>query len=256
MMHGQSFDQLALQLAAQNALVVAPDLRGFGRSYYATNGDKDKTDYLRSLADLSHLLRLFKDEHEDLPFFCAGESLGAHLARALVTMHPELVDGLILSSPCVRPRMVSLPLIPHACSQLMLAGFSPEREVDLLPFAKNFLKGEPDSLHVYLNDPLTRKSLDVLELIDSLRIVGSMSGQQLPAELPVLVLRGINDCVCKSNSFKQFIDSLQTTNLVVHGCHGCGHLILQSPLVVREVMQLISSWLHAAPMRVQVGDSG
>ncbi len=245
MMHGQSFDALATQLAAQDALVVAPDLRGFGRSYFVTDGQRDKADYLRSLADLGGLLRILVERYGELPLFCAGESLGAHLARGVASLHPELVTGLILSSPCVRPQIVSLPLIPYACSQLMLAGLDREREFDLAPFAKALLKGEPDTLQRYLDDPMARKSLEIMELINSLRIVGSMELQRLSPDIPILVFRGANDCVCKTNSFERFVDSLNSSNLIVHCCKSCGHLILQAPEVNETILDIILRWLDS-----------
>lgn len=120
MMHGRSFDAIASQLAARDTIVFAPDLRGFGRSYFGDDEQqRGRANYLQSLHEISVLLVALKDRY-DLPLFCAGESLGAHAARDVVTTCPEVAAGLILSSPCVRPRMVSVPLIPHACSQLLL----------------------------------------------------------------------------------------------------------------------------------------
>lgn len=243
MMHGRSFQSLAAHLAELGNVVVAPDLRGFGRWYFSPQGEKERISFSRSLEDLSRLFRLLEDKYRGLPLFCAGESLGSHFARKAVALHPELVSGLILASPCMRPRLVSVPLIPYTCSQIVLAGLDPAREVNLSPFARQFLKDEPDNLQSYLDDPMSRKSLEVLELIDSLRVGEMGTADSIPGDLPVLVLRGKNDCVCTDSSMKKFIDTLQSTSLTVHYCGGCGHLILQAAEVKDEVLAVIDSWL-------------
>lgn len=244
MMHGKSFDALAQKLAQRGALVVAPDLRGFGRWYFSEEGERSKTSFSKSQEDLSRLFRLLEDQHPGLPLFCIGESLGAHFARRATALHPELVRGLILSSPCMRPRLVSLPLIPYTWSQLVIAGINPAHEVNLSPFARQFLKDEPDNLETYLNDPLSRKSLEVLELIDSLRIADSRGLGAIPKDMPVLVLRGKKDCVCKVSSMKKFIDSLKSDNLTVHRCSGSGHIILQTPELNSNVFNVLEGWLE------------
>ena len=244
MMHGKSFDTLAQSLAAAGAIVVAPDLRGFGRCYFTDENEKEKTSISRSQEDLSKLFQLLEEEHPGLPLFCAGESLGAHFARRATALHPELVSGLILSSACLRPRLMSFPLIPHAWSELVLAGIVPGRELNLSPFARQFLKHEPDNLRTYLDDPMSRKSLEVLELIDSLRIADDQSLGHIPKNMPVLVLRGKNDCVCKESSMKKFVDSLKSEKLTIFRSAGCGHLILQANEVHPNILGLMKRWME------------
>lgn len=244
MMHGGSFESFARYLAAAGNLVVAPDLRGFGRWHFSTDSRQDRIDHKKSLEDLSLLIQTYKDNNPGLPVYCVGESLGAHFARRVAAMHPQLLSGLILSSPCLRPRILSLPLIPYACSELVLSGIDPARKMNLSPFAERFLRDEPENLRYYLEDPMSRKSLEILELIDSLRIVGLIDLVKVPPEIPVLVLRGKNDCVCKNDSVKKFIDSLDTEKLTVHA-DNCGHMILQVSELKETVLAVLSEWLKS-----------
>jgi alpha-beta hydrolase superfamily lysophospholipase len=247
LMHGKAFDHFATYLAARDCAVVAPDLRGFGRSHFSSNqGELSKIDYQKSFEDLCNVMSVLKKEYPNIPLFCAGESLGTHLARHLAHTNPEDIDGLVLSSPCLRPKMISAPLIPHALMQLVQSRLDPNAEFNLRPFAERFLRDEPVSLDSYLNDPMTRKSLEILELIDSIRIVGSLEFQQISGHIPILVLRGKKDCVCESTSMTKFLDALKTDNLTVHPCKGCGHLILQNPDVDGSVLDTIYRWLRSS----------
>lgn len=241
MMHGRSFDELARHLVGNDIMVVAPDLRGFGRSYFR-QGRRSPIDYEASLDDVLHLSRHLKT-HFDAPVVIGGESLGAHVARALVASYPALYSGLILSSPCIRPRMVSFSLIPHAVSEAVQIGLLKYREVDLKPFASRFLKDEPDHLKHYLEDPMSRKSLDVLELIESMLVVGSFQPARLPAHIPVLVFRGENDGVCRSASYNQFISTLKTDKIRYHRCGSCAHIILQSKTIDPSIVAVLLDWL-------------
>jgi alpha-beta hydrolase superfamily lysophospholipase len=246
MMHGKAFDHVASHLASNGSVVVAPDLRGFGRWYFRGSADeKNRIDYRKSVEDLSNLLLAIKQEYSGLPFFCAGESLGTHLARHIAAIQSRKVDGLILSSPCMRPKMVSVPLLPHTLTQLVLTGLDPKSEFDLSPFAEQFLKEEKESLQSYLNDPMTRKSLEFLELVDSLGIARAVKPKRVSPRIPILVLRGRKDCVCETESMAQFIDELKTNNLTIHPCTTCGHLILQNPDVDKAILHRISSWLES-----------
>ncbi len=100
MMHGRTFDSFACKLASRGLIVVAPDLRGFGQWHFsAEEKEESGVDYRKSLNDLIGLIEHLVRDYSSLPLFCVGESLGAHLARKLVVMHPDMISGLILSSP-------------------------------------------------------------------------------------------------------------------------------------------------------------
>jgi len=252
LMHGKVFNHFATYLAARDCAVVAPDLRGFGRAHFSANqSESSKIDYQKSFEDVCNVMQALRQDYPNIPLFCAGESLGTHLARHLAHTHPGDIEGLILSSPCLRPKMISAPLIPHALMQLVQSGLYPNAEFNLRPFAEQFLKDEPESLDSYLNDPMTRKSLEILELIDSIRIVGSLEFQQIPGHIPVLVLKGKKDCVCESTSMTRFLDALKTDNLTVYPCKGCGHLILQNPDVDRSVLDAIYRWLKSSSLTIK-----
>ncbi|MBP7861793.1 alpha/beta fold hydrolase [bacterium] len=243
LMHGKYFESLALHLAEFGSLVAAPDLRGFGNSHFGEEPNRLRIDYHKSCEDLSRLIEHMQGKFGDLPIFLVGESLGALLARSVVGSHNKHVSGLILSSPCIRPRILSMDLIPHAISEAVRSALDRQRELNLAPFACKFLEAEPENLKDYLDDPLTRKSLDALELLESIKILGSIEPQEVPSHIPVLVLRGSNDGVCKNSSYKQFVSSLRNERLTVHDCNRCGHLILETKSIGKDIIESVLDWL-------------
>jgi len=243
MMHGKYFESLALQLAEFGSFVAAPDLRGFGNSHFGDAPNRLRIDYHKSCEDLSRLIQHLQDKFSDLPIFLIGESLGALLARSVARSHKAHVSGLILSSPCIRPRMLSMGLIPHVLSEAIQSTLYRQRELNLTPLACKFLEAEPENLKDYLEDPLTRKSLDALELLESIKVLGTIEPQEVPSHIPILVLRGSNDGVCKNSSYKQFVSSLKNERLTVHDCNRCGHLILQTKSIGEDIIESVLDWL-------------
>lgn len=245
MMNGKSFDSLANLLVKQGSLVVAPDIRGFGRWYFENDNDVRSVDYKRTIEDLVDLLTHLKSKFKNCPIVCLGESLGAHLARKVVIRAPQLVNALILSSPCIRPRMMSPSLIPHALSELVLTGINPSREVDLKPFARSFLKEEPENLSSYIDDPMARKSLEIKEIFKSVRMVSPRESHLVSEEIPILVFRGKKDCVCKESSMKRFVETIKSENLTIKKLDQCGHLIMQSNKPNGEALDALFKWLDS-----------
>ncbi len=106
------------------------------------------------------------------------------------------------------------------------------------------MRQEDENLQYYLEDPMTRKSLEILELVDSLKISSTFEFTSIPEEIPILVLRGKNYYVCKISSTREFLSSLNAKSMTVHNCNSCGHLILQASEINTEVISAIKNWLH------------
>jgi pimeloyl-ACP methyl ester carboxylesterase len=92
--HGAAWDAIAQPLAAHGYRVVAPDLRGHGRSAHISTAAS--YNFIDFVADLVAIGSRFVS-----PFTLVGHSMGAAIAAAYTAVQPARVQSLILIEPPV-----------------------------------------------------------------------------------------------------------------------------------------------------------
>ena len=106
--HGGYYEELAIQLVDKSIIVIAPDLRGHGRS----SGKRGDIDHFESyLLDIDAAVTWAIDSWPHMPIFMLGESMGASLVieYACTVQFPRVnitcpvPAGLVLLSPVIRP---------------------------------------------------------------------------------------------------------------------------------------------------------
>lgn len=109
----RAFDDM-VPLLARHRRVIAPDLRGMGRSERITGMDADSWS-----ADLVALVERLALQHLDV----AGTSLGARIALRLALDCPDRVERLVLDAPMIWAEPTG--------SALLDTIFGPERSADM-----------------------------------------------------------------------------------------------------------------------------
>jgi len=95
---GAIWDAIASTLAAQGYRVIAPDLRGHGRSdHVGAGGSYQLLDFV---ADIDALLQTLDRQ----PCLLVGHSVGAVIAATLASARPQLAERLVLVEPIVPDR--------------------------------------------------------------------------------------------------------------------------------------------------------
>jgi myxalamid-type polyketide synthase MxaB len=95
--HGANWDPIAQAVAAEGYRVIAPDLRGHGRS---SHGPAGAPYHLRDfVSDLGRIA----EQLDQPPAVLAGHSLGAIVAALYASAYPKAVQNLLLIEPPLSP---------------------------------------------------------------------------------------------------------------------------------------------------------
>src|SRR5262249_25063188 len=90
--HGAAWELVARRLVGRGFRVIAPDLRGHGRSDHV--GDGGSYHLLDFLADIDAIAR-----HVGQRFRLVGHSMGAAISAIYASTRPDHVQGLVLVEP-------------------------------------------------------------------------------------------------------------------------------------------------------------
>jgi alpha-beta hydrolase superfamily lysophospholipase len=244
-LHAGVFDVSARALAARGFLVVAPDLRGFGRwqEKRELRQDERRVDYARSQEDVIGLIEQVRKLHPGLPVYVVGESLGANMAVGLAAARPELVDGLVLSSPCIFRHIFLVASMVTDVFRSLPAG---NGQLSMKSYIRSRLSEDPKIVEGYQQDPAIRKTLSLRELIQSRFALkrGYRAARGVPAHLPVLIMQGTADRLFKPRGVYALVGSLSSADEKVRWFDGRGHLLLETAYVRPEVLNTMTDWLY------------
>ncbi len=240
-MHGGVYNVLANKLASEGIIVIAPDLRGFGR-WQESQSKEAQLNYNKSYEDISELVKAASERYPNLPLYCIGESMGAGLAMHVAINNPKLVDGLVLSSPALKPRLYVGPVLSETPSVLIKM----HKKVNLEPYIKKFASEDPRIIAESLADPLVTKKLTTWQIVQSFKYMRPNLGyaKKLPADVPILVIQGNKDRLLKSNAVVKLISKAKSKDQTVRWFSDRGHLLLETAYLPPETLDTVNNWLQ------------
>ena len=168
-LYAKRFDTAARHFAEEGYPVYALDLRGYGR--WRTEGDSfakgDKfIHYTMSEDDIVQVLTKIRQTEPNTKIYCLGESLGANLVAWIGSDRPELTDGLIMISPCVKS---VLHAGPPEIMAFIKGLINNNRRMCLTPYIRPYLSEDKVATDEYLNDPNIFHIMTPVELVKSIK---------------------------------------------------------------------------------------
>jgi alpha-beta hydrolase superfamily lysophospholipase len=243
-LHGGTYDRIARELCSDGVLTIAPDMRGFGRCYssHQSRLKMHKVDYTESKTELVSLLQKLRSAYPSVPIYGMGESLGANLIVWLSGKHPELLNGVILSSPCIKRYW---NLSPQMVLDICIAVPTPTRQIRLKPYVDPFLSPNPAVVSGYEQDPLIRKTLSLRELLQSVETNRSTikAAKNIPQTMPVLTVEGTDDRMYKPDSVPGFMAQIHSIDQRIFWAKDHGHLLLETSQIEPEVLETVRKWI-------------
>jgi alpha-beta hydrolase superfamily lysophospholipase len=243
-LYAKTFDEVARHFASEGYPFYALDMRGFGRwrKESATFGGDTGIHYTQTKMDILEALGMLRRTNPNLKIYCLGESLGANLAVWLVTNKPELTDGAILSSPCIKrflhPR-------PRLISDFTKSVLHPYRGYDMMPHIQPYLSDDKRVTAEYVHDPMINSSFSAADLIKSMRTNREtlLGADKIGDSMPLLVVAGKLDQVYKTSAIPEFMKRVGSKDKTIFIEPNKGHLLLETGHTEPKILAVIDKWL-------------
>jgi acylglycerol lipase len=243
-LYSANFNETAKHLASDGYPVYAVDMRGFGRwqTESARFSGDDQIHYQQSQQDLEALIKKLHDENPDKKIYLLGESIGANMGLWLASKEPNLIDGLILASPCIKACFHPMPrMVPDFFRGLM----HPNSKHPTRPYIKPFISDDKRVTAEYFADPVIMHTMSPVEMFKSLKTNtrSLLSAKDIPTRFPILIVAGKRDRIYHADAIPEFLQQIGAENTTVVIEQKKGHILLETKYVEPTILSVIDSWL-------------
>ena len=236
--HSGRYEETAKRLNREGFSVVAPDLRGHGRSGGQRGHILRFEEYLEDVAGClqTHV------PTDQRPPILLGHSLGGLVCTYYAIASPATIRCLVLSSP-LWGLNVPVPSWKHAVAR-SLSAVRPSFAMTRPTSAGEVLSHDPQVGTRYLNDPLVHFKVSCRFYTEMRRHLEQLPRVLPQLTVPVLVLQAGDDRIASADATRQLFPLVGSAKKRLIVYEGFYHEILNE--VDRErVIQDLVSWLRS-----------
>jgi acylglycerol lipase len=236
--HSGRYTHLLEELSGQNVSFYALDHRGHGHSEGKRGHILSFNDFV---ADLDVLINLAKKDNPDTPVVLLGHSMGGVIAFQYALYHPDMIDGLILSSAGLVPILD----VPGWLQKLVriLSKVTPGLVIANGLDATG-LSHDQKIVDNYLNDPLVHDKVSVrwfTEFISAGQEALSRAGE---LTMPLLIIHGKNDPIVDYQGSLKTMEQASSIDKTIYIFDGLLHETMNESLEQRQgVLAKVGEWI-------------
>jgi alpha-beta hydrolase superfamily lysophospholipase len=234
--HGGRYGHLAERIAARGFQVVAPDLRGHGRSGGPRAWIRDFDQYVDDLARVFEASRI-----AGKPAFVFGYSMGGEIVtRWMLTRRPP-VDGVLLGSPALSTK-TTFPAVIRGLAQLLGAVWPRLR---LVKVRAGRMSSDRSVAQEFMNDPLVVHGRFPIRIASELFRMGRRMWPDLDqVACPLLILHGTNDRLACIGGSRRLYERARSADKTLRVYEGLYHDLFHEP-EKEQVIADVLAWLES-----------
>ena len=237
--HSGRYGNVIERVLPKGFSVWAPDHRGHGQS----GGKRGHVlNFVQYLTDLRLTVELAKkDMPGEMPCFLLGHSMGGLIALYFAQHYPELIDGVVASSPCLG-MVIEIPAAKKVLGSFMSyvwPGMTMGSGLDATKISR-----DENVVSAYKNDPLVHDRVSARFFTELLAAMESVNQQASALNVPVLMQVAGEDYLVNADSSKRFFEKLTLQDKTLHVYDDMYHEIYNAPQDQKErVLDDLEDWL-------------
>lgn len=238
--HSGRYGNVIERVLPKGFSVWAPDHRGHGQS----GGKRGHVlNFVQYLTDLRLTVELAKkDMPGEMPCFLLGHSMGGLIALDFAQHYPELIDGVVASSPCLG-MVIEIPAVKKVLGSFMSyvwPGMTMGSGLDATKISR-----DENVVSAYKNDPLVHDRVSARFFTELLAAIESVNQQASALNVPVLMQVAGEDYLVNADSSKHFFEKLTLQDKTLHVYDDMYHEIYNAPQDQKErVLDDLETWLQ------------
>jgi alpha-beta hydrolase superfamily lysophospholipase len=238
--HSGRYGNVIERVFPKGISVWVPDHRGHGQS----NGKRGHVlNFVQYLADLRLTVELAKkDMLGEMPCFLLGHSMGGLIALYFAQRYPELIDGVVASSPCLG-MVIEIPGTKKVLGSFMSyiwPGLTMGNELDA-----SKISHDPDVVKAYENDSLVHDRVTARFFTELMAAMEFVNQQASTLSGPLLMQVAGEDYLVNAQSSKQFFEKLTCEDKTLHVYEGLYHEIYNElEDQKKKVLDDLEAWLE------------
>lgn len=236
--HSGRYGNVVDYLVPRGYAVYALDLPGHGRSGGRRGHIERFTDYT---ADVGRLAKRACGNLPRLPVFLLGHGLGGPIAFHYALEQPASLQGVIASSPVVRPKL-KVPVAKMLLARVMTGIWPTFTQHSALP--ARALSHDPQVVAAYLADPLVHDLVTARLAMEMLAAGEAMLARAQELRVPLLALVSGGDTIVDVEASKEFFSRVASQDKTLHVYPGFlheGHNELEREQPLAD----LAAWLDA-----------
>ncbi|MBW2337005.1 MAG: lysophospholipase [Deltaproteobacteria bacterium] len=238
--HSGRYGNVIERVLPKGFSVWAPDHRGHGQS----GGKRGHVlNFVQYLTDLRLTVELAKkDMPGEMPCFLLGHSMGGLIALYFAQHYPELIDGVVASSPCLG-MVIEIPAAKKVLGSFMSyvwPGMTMGSGLDATKISR-----DENVVSAYKNDPLVHDRVSARFFTELLAAMESVNQQASALNVPVLMQVAGEDYLVNADSSKHFFEKLTLQDKTLHVYDDMYHEIYNAPEDQKgRVLDDLETWLQ------------